>query len=77
MTALHNVGADAPGQTAPERTPNDEPRELAGNAGPKGKAHRVSLDSAAALRRAQLAGRAVAIALWAAALALAVWEPWL
>lgn len=37
------MSADAPGQTAPERPTNDEPRELAGDAGSKGQAQRVSL----------------------------------
>lgn len=67
MAALHNVGADAPGQTAPERTTNDEPRELAGDAGSKRQAQRVSLDCAAAQRRAQRGRLRAAAALWAAA----------
>ena len=46
MAALHNDGADAPGPAAPERSTNDEPRELAGGAGSKGQAQRVSLDFA-------------------------------
>lgn len=53
MAALHNVGADAPGTAAPERTTNDEPRELAGGAGSKGKDRRGSLDCAEAARLAQ------------------------
>ena len=78
MAALHNVGADAPGQTAPERTTNDEPRELAGDAGSKRQAQRVSLDSAAAQRRAQRGRLRATAALWTAAavlwtVAAAIW----
>ena len=47
------MSADAPGQTAPERPTNDEPRELAGGAGSKGKDRRGSLDCAEAARLAQ------------------------
>ena len=72
MAALHNVGADAPGPVTPT---SDNARQQAGAEG--GQAHRVSLDCAAALRRAQLAGRAIAVALWAAALALAAAWGWL
>lgn len=78
MAALHNVGADAPGQTAPERTTNDEPRELAGGAGSKGKDRRGSLDCAEAARLAQslllelLSLAAVGAIMVAAALAFAV-----
>ena len=56
---------------------NDEPRELTGGAGSKGQDQYVSLDCAAAERRAQLAGRFFAVLCWAAALALAAAGGWL
>lgn len=83
-----NVRAAARGQVtpaesdealaAPERPRNDEPRELAGGAGSKGKDGRGSLDCAEAARLAQSLLRelvrlaAVGAIMVAAALAFAV-----